>query len=152
MNKRWVSLLGIMVAACLWFGGLALFELVGYFRLPAHTKAQIETWEVEERSSKFFLVATYFFEVKGEKYAGRCSLKEPAFLNRFSAEAELKRWESYRWSVWYNPKSPKISSLQKLFPYKRLTYALISFSLLGYFLLFPTLHRQTFSRTILKNI
>ncbi len=149
MNKKWLALLVVAGAVFLWFGGLTLFELWGYFRLPAHTKATIERWEIEEQSSKFFLVANYFYEIEGEKYTGSCRIKEPKFLNRFAAEDELKQWQRYDWSVWYNPHAPKISSLQKLFPYKHLIYALCSFGLLVYFFL---LQRQTLSSAILKKI
>jgi uncharacterized protein DUF3592 len=141
MSIKWFAILAVAGGVVLWFGGMACFELWGYFRLKSFAPAQVERWEIKESSAKYFLEGTYKYEVDGKLYEGRSRLKEPSFLNRLSAEEELKRWEGVRWSVWYNPSAPQVSSLQKLFPYKRVIYAVLSLGLFVYFLLFPRLDR-----------
>ena len=137
----------------LWFGGKAAFELWNYFELQDHTQAEISSLKIEEKSaSKFLIAAVYTYEWKGKIYHGNTLFKEPAFLNRLSAEDELRSWKNYRWAAWFNPSKPENSSLQKLFPYKDATYGLISLGVFLYFLLFTPLYRQTFSRASLKKI
>jgi hypothetical protein len=135
------------------FGGKAAVGLWNYFELREHTQAEIHSWQIEEKnSSKFLIAAGYTFSREGKVYQARTLFKEPAFLNRLSAEDELKSWKNYRWAAWFNPSKPENSSLQKLFPYKDAAYGLISLGVFLYFLLFTPLYRQTFSRASLKKI
>lgn len=150
MNKRWAILLILIAGAALWFTTFALIDLWGYLRLKQHAPAHIQEWAVEGSGSKFFIKAAYSFESKNRKYEGACVLKEPQFLNKIAAETELKRWEQCAWSVWYDPSAPHFSSLQKLFPYKRVFNAAVCLALLGYFSFLY--HQQAFSSRSLKKI
>lgn len=142
LKKKWVVFPQLLaVIATLWFGGGALVDLWRYSQLKVHTHAEILKWEVQEKGSKYFVAATYFFEVGEKRYEQRFCFTQPIFLNYFSAEAELQQWQKYSWSVWYNPKAPHVSALQKLFPSKRVSYALVSLGICLYFLFFPAIQR-----------
>lgn len=146
MNIKWAVLLVVATGAALWFSATCAVDLWGYFRLRAHAPAHIERWEVEESSSKFFVVGHYTFSVAGKTYQGNARV-HPPFLNRLTAEEEAGTWHKYQWRCWYDPHKPTFSSLQKLFPYKKTVYALMTVGLTLYFYLLP---RQAFSRAIFK--
>ena len=128
------ALLIFAAAPFLWFGGKGLASWLGYARLTEYAPASVQSWEVKEKGSKYLLVARYTFEVQGKTYEGTCQFREPIFLNRLSAEQERDAWGNRPWFVWYSPSSPQFSSLQKLFPYKSLSYALVSFCVLMFFI------------------
>lgn len=117
----------------LWFGGKAIFELLSYARLSEYAPVLVENWEVEKQGSSYRLLANYIFEIKGKKYEGSYLFKEPVFLNQFSAEDEKNLWKASSWYAWYSPRNPQFSSLQKLFPYKSCSYAIVTFFVLIFF-------------------
>jgi hypothetical protein len=150
MKSRWIFLV-LGTLSFLWFGGKGFLEFWKYARLKEHTRASIIEWDVVEgKSSQSYLVAKYSYEVQGKKYEDRCRLISPIFLNKLSAETELKTWSGWQWSAWYDPSAPQFSSLQKIFPYRQVTYGAISLGVLLYFVLFFGFQPQNFSSIILK--
>jgi len=120
--------------AFLWFGGKSSLELWRYSHLTQLSKAEVTAWSVEKNgSSKFALKASYIFEVEGKKLSGETTFKNPFFLNPESAKAEGKKWACQSWSTWYSPTRPSFSSLERIFPYKSLLQAIISFVVFIYF-------------------
>ncbi len=131
-----ILLLVISGGIALWFLGSAAWDLWTYTRAGSKAEAHIEKWDVEEMgSSAFAISASYYFEAKGKKFQGKTLFKEPRYLNRLSAEGDLKKWEAQRWEAWYDPASPGFSTLQKLFPYKRIWHALLTLGVFLYFLI-----------------
>lgn len=134
MNKGWITLLAITLIITLYFlirAGSGIWE---YIHLRERSKAAIEEWSVIELgSSKFNVQATYSYEVNKNLYKGTTQFKRPIFLNRYAAEAEIKEWSGFDWSVWYDPHHPQESHLQRIFPFKDFFYSLVCLAVLVYF-------------------
>jgi hypothetical protein len=121
------NILLILTGSCaLWFCAKSGYGAWNYLHLNALTSAQIEQWSVEDSGSYARIAASYSYEVEGKRYTGKTIFKEPEFLNRLSAENQLKSWEQHHYQAWYSSFFPGSSSLQKIFPYKSTVYALIS--------------------------
>jgi len=121
-------------AAALWFTGNALLDLWRYFRLGAVAVAEVTDWRVQEiSSSEFGLEATYNYQVDGKLYSAKVLVKQPVYLNPYSAEKDLQKRKQQSWKTWYDPKSPSFSSLQKLFPLNYCMQAALSLVVFFYF-------------------
>ena len=139
MKKMWFIL--ILASGCIatWFAGKAFFDLFQYSLLNASTEAKIHKWEVNEiGSSTFGVVAHYAYRIGDQRYESRSMLKEPYFLNKISAENEIKKFSTRTWKVWYNKRDPGRSSLQKIFPFKKLFYSLLALGVFIYFCILKT--------------
>ncbi len=118
----------------LWIGGKFVYHLYEYFNLTQTEVAQVRNWSVEEiKSGKFALIADYSFEKKGTTYTKHFQFKNPIYTNPYIAEDHIAKWKKERWQVWYNPKNPSESSLQKIFPFKEGIHLLLCIGVLLYF-------------------
>lgn len=133
MSKIGKLILILSGAISLWFSGKALHGAWFYSRLSMVVPAQIHRWEVR-KEGRHRLWASYVYEVQGKLYTGETLFKDPAHLNALAAESDLKKWKEESWAAWVDPKVPSRSSLQRLFPWKSLIYALMSWGVSGYFL------------------
>jgi hypothetical protein len=126
-------LFAIIGACVVWLGSVAGIALLDYYRLSSSAEAQITDWSVaEESESEVYLAATYVYVVDGKSYEGKTIFQEPRFLNRFSAEEQLKGWQGLRYKVWYAAGKPELSSLQRLFPLKKSVYAFLALGVFGF--------------------
>lgn len=149
VNKLWWVLVFISGGIALWFAIEALIGMWNYHKLDRQTPAQIEIFTVVEKSSSKYLVnAKYIYQVDNLYLRGETLFVEPVYLNRISAEEDLKKWKEFKWEVWYNSNRPIESSLQKVFPFRTCLYALLT---LGVFIYFLVLRYFTFSRSMWKN-
>lgn len=133
-NKVWLAFLSFLGAIVLWFMILAARDVYTYLSLSAHTQALEMVWSVEQRASdKFVLAAKYLYAVDGLTLASEDSFATPFFLNPWSAEKALLEFSSKKWMVWYSPRNPLHTSLQKHFPWKSTISAGLLLAVLGYF-------------------
>ena len=131
----------IVGLAALWFCSIAGGGLYSYARLDRQAPAKITHWELIEYSpSKVALEASYTFLVEGQEWQGQSIFSKPYYLNLPSAKSALEQKSHESWSVWYNHRNPKTSSLERLFPYKNCFNALITLGVLGYFWILKTRH------------
>jgi hypothetical protein len=134
MMRLWAFLFALAGALALWFSGMALYEVWGYCRLAARAPGTVEHWEVVERSSSSFAIrASYLFRVCGQERRGETLFREPYYLNPMSAACAVEQLQSRPWEVWFCPKDPSLSSLQRFFPWKKVIHALIVTGVACYF-------------------
>ena len=129
---KWL-LLFLALFAC-FFTYSAATSFAAYSRLKAQTPAQITAWRVVPKgSSAFAIEATYTFEIEGKTFQGKTFFAKPYHLNLSSAERQIKLFSERNWSVWYSPKNPKVSALERVFPMKKIVYAIVVLGVCGYF-------------------
>jgi hypothetical protein len=119
----------------LYFIATALVPLYGYYKLQITAPATLHDWRVIQKSSSAFAIeAVYTFEAQGKPFSHQTIFSKPYYLNQLSAERQIKIFSTQPWSVWYDAHNPTYSSLEKVFPMKKIIYALISVGVFGYFL------------------
>ena len=137
MMKSWfkfnlLTLVGALLTLIL--GSSALSHYYQFLRLAAQTEAKIEQFKVVKKSSSSYPIRGYYlFDFQGKTYHGSSLLLPPYHLNRLSAETAITQLEKKKWVVWFDPKNPAISTLQKALPAKKIIYALIALGVTIYF-------------------
>ena len=115
-------------------GSMTMAALYSYFRLTAATEATIDHWKaVKKSSSSYPIRGSYHFEFQGKTYQGSSILSPPHNLNRPSAEKAIHNLGGKSCKIWFDPHNPNISSLEKMFPTKKIIYTLIAFGITLYF-------------------
>jgi len=131
----WIALLLCSGGLGCWFLGKGCFASWDFYQLNTSAFAEKTSWEIIElSSSKYILKATYLFRVKEQEYQGKRLFISHPILNRYAAETTIKEISCRNWRVWFNAKNPSLSSLDKQFPYKDFTYALLCLGVFTYFL------------------
>jgi hypothetical protein len=134
LHRLWVVLLVISGGIVVWFSSIAAGGMWKYFRLNAQVPVKILKWEVQElSSSRFALEAHYRYDVRDVPYEGKTVFESPQFLNRFAAENYMKIHGSKWWQTWYSASRPGYSSLEKKFPKKECSQALLTLGVFVYF-------------------
>jgi hypothetical protein len=134
MQIFWKILLGVAALSTLWFGKESAQAVWTYRLLKESGPGKISSWDIQELSpSKFALKAFYTYSVEGKEYTGETLFHSFYLPNVYAAESEIDHLNKRSWKVWYSPKNPSLSSLEKSFPYKAVTYLTISFFILIYF-------------------
>ena len=105
-----------------------------YFPKTAQAGAIISRWEVKEMGGEFALKAIYSFEIQGKIWNGVSVLAKPWYWNEPAAVASLKTIAQEKWEVWFDPKNPAHSSLQKTFPTGLLCRTILCFVIFIYFI------------------
>lgn len=134
-NPIWLGLLSAVLLAAVWFVGKASWQYYRYTSLSEKTRPRQVVLSVKEKSKNYFYPkARYSFEVKGKKYQGVQGLPNLKYFRKKFLEKDLpKITEEEDWFVWYSPKNPGWSSLERAFPYKDIFYAFIMIGLVCYF-------------------
>jgi hypothetical protein len=115
-------------------GSIALASLYTHFTLSMRTEAVVDHWKVIRKSSSSFpFRGSYHFEFQGKIYQGSSVLPPPYHLNRPSAERAMGPLQKKKWFVWFDPRKPSVSSLEKAFPTKKIVYALVALGVTLYF-------------------
>lgn len=109
-------------------------DAISYFSLQNEGKAQISQWEILPIKDQFAIKAKFEFESQGKIYQGESILSPPFYLNETSALLSLKEKAKLSWNVWYNPKNPSFSALEKSFPWGLLIRAAICYGVIVYFI------------------
>lgn len=130
----WKILFTLTGMLSLWFAVLFIKVFIQYIQVDSYTRAKIEKWEIEEASeSKFFLKAHYTYAAQGRTYSRAHSFLSAPFPNEFTAGEALKEWEKKPWKAWYSKRSPKLATLQKIFPLRAFIHAVLSLGICLYF-------------------
>ncbi|MCH9608462.1 MAG: hypothetical protein S4CHLAM45_10380 [Chlamydiales bacterium] len=133
-NGIFLGFLLLLVGTTIWFGARAYIAVSNYTKLNTHAMASVEKMEiVEGKGDRYQLIANYFFESKEGLQQG-VGVVGPLYKNPWSAEKGLQKFEGRTWQVWYDEEHPFNSTLNKQFPTKRVTTAVILFGLFLYFL------------------
>lgn len=131
-----ILLLAVTGGIFFWFFGQASMESWKCLRLDAKVSAENVKWEIKElNSSHYVLVAHYRYVVNGRALSGQTQFSTPFYLNYYAAQSELKVRQIKPSLVWYRERNPTFSSLDKRFPKKEFTYALLAAGVFFYFYL-----------------
>ena len=134
MNKFWLTLVVISSGITIWFASIAMMGLWKYSRLDSRAIAKVLEWRVNQKSSSQFAIeATYLFKVSDTSYESKIIFTKPYFLNEPSAQYAIKEIKDKPWAAWYNKKNPKVSSLQKIFPFQACIQAFLTLCVSLYF-------------------
>lgn len=138
MRKVFFTLLiGASFAFASYFSFRALQETVRYFSLQQEARAQIVRWEIREVDGKFPISAFYQFEYQGKSWSGFTRLSPPWNLNEPAAVQDLQKNQMQKkWTVWFDPKDPTHSSLEKKIPTNWIIRTILSVAVVVYFLIF----------------
>ncbi len=107
-------------------------DFLHFSSLKSRACAQISQWEIVNIKGLYGLKAEYSFQFQEKTWRGSSVLNPPYHLNDMAALLALKDRAKESWAVWYNPRNPSSSSLEKAFPYGLLFRALISTGVLIY--------------------
>lgn len=135
MNKLFVLLLSLALLVSFWFSFKAAVALKDYASLGASAKATVLEWQVKELPSSFLVEARYAYVINGQSFEAISILSKAPFPNSYAASAAIEQLSKEPWTVWYNKKNPKVSSLQKLFPFKACIHAILTIAVGIYFFL-----------------
>jgi hypothetical protein len=134
-NTTWLALLVTLSLIVLWYSGKFLYLYYDYTVLSARTPAVAMQWSVEPHTNEeYFLKADYVFKASDKEYKGESVLKDHGFWNNYAAQQAIGDYSKKKWGVWYNPRNPDHSSLQKNFPLKECVSAAIMWAIVFYFL------------------
>ena len=129
-----IVLLVITGSIACWFISQAVKGSFTYIQLNTQTPAEHLKWEIKMLSASHYkLSANYRYSVDGQEFNGQTTFSSPAYLNYYAAENDLKTKQNNAYTVWFHAKDPTISSLQKRFPKKESTNALLTLGVFIYF-------------------
>ena len=120
----------ITAGIALWIGGQFFYNLNEYFQLSATAPVVLDQWNVKElKSGKFSINVNYQFEWKGQTIHGVYDFPKPIYQNPYIASEHISEWKEKSWTIWFNPKKPTVTSLQKKFPTNIFIFSAIFLSL-----------------------
>ena len=129
-----IALLVITGSIACWFILQAARGGFAYIQLNVQVPAEQLKWEIKMISASHYkLSAAYRYLVDGQEFNGQTTFSSPVYLNYYVAENDLKTKQNNGYTVWYHSKNPSISSLQKRFPKKESTNALLTLGVFIYF-------------------
>ena len=133
-NSAWLCFLAFIFVITFTYTGKTLIQSYHYLQLSSETEASATAWSIhKEADDEFIPLAKYTFQVRDNFYDGETLLIEETTNNPWAAEESLKPLAAKKHHVWYSPKDPAISSLQKKFPLKECIYAGILWAISIYF-------------------
>lgn len=146
MSKAlWNFLLILTGGLALWRGAMAGWDLWQYGRLEMDVPVREASFVVVPKGSKYGLEGSYSYVYQGQEFAGKAFLSGPYYLNRSSAEMEIRRMDGMSWVVWIDAKKPTVSSLERNFPYREIFYAICLFGIFLYFSCLAHFRNQFYS-------
>lgn len=134
-NQIWLAFLATVALAAIWFTANLAFVSWNYYNLKESTNADSIEYSIERISSeKYLLKGDYTYTHDGKNYSSSSILSEPVWRNSWSAKEALEYFPKKEKSLWFDPKNPHESALEKKFPYKEGIYAALVWGILIYFI------------------
>lgn len=134
-NPLWLIFLGLIFIVTLFYTATTTQSAYDYLQLNMQTPSLKTEWKVKKlKSDLFILVASYHYQVQDKSYQGKTIFNQNRHRNSWAAEQKLAEFSNKQFSVWYNSKKPTRSTLQKVFPTKKVISTVILWALLLYFL------------------
>ncbi|MGA8164378.1 MAG: hypothetical protein WB791_05045 [Waddliaceae bacterium] len=133
-NQVWLVFLAIMAVIVLGFTGKTGYRWRQYVVQNFHTMPSDLQWSIKEKSSgRYFLRASYWYQVKGKGYEGKTDVFQPLFRNPEAAQKMIADNSKKQWTVWYHPQHPDRSTIVKQYPLKLTIYTVILWGIMMYF-------------------
>lgn len=134
-NLLWLTFLGSIIVVTLWFCGIAALELYKYSMLKNQAPVKTIFWTVKTIDEDLYHPhAEYSYLVKEKEYKTEETVKNLYYRNKSAAEEGVENLNQKQWEVWYDPKYPSYSSLDKSFPLKETLSAGVLIGVTLYFL------------------
>lgn len=130
---RWIVL--IVIGVALFFSCRFALAWAGYSALSGKAEGQVMEWEVLDRGARSAVRAKYSFEVGGKRYVGGYTFARD-YWNEGVAAGALVELSKRAGTVFYDPKAPDCSALEREFPLGLLVRTTVCYVILGYFLFF----------------
>lgn len=143
----WKILLIVVGALAVWRGAGATCSLWDYLRLGPEVSAQVSSWELLPKGSKYALEAAFTYSYRGRDFTTQTVFSKPYFLNRASAEEHIQNVSGMSWTAWVDPAHPEHASLERIFPLRELIYALCLVAIFLYFV-YLRFHLELLSRSM----
>jgi hypothetical protein len=134
MTQRRTSLLFFLgiCAISLYFAGNLSIALYQYFSLKMEAKAQILEWETLPKKDRVAIKTRYQFKYQDKIIRGEFTFP-PRYLNEYAALEAIQIKAKEEQTVWFNPRHPKSSALQKNFPTSLTFKTIICIAVIIYF-------------------
>src|SRR5262245_5443397 len=112
-NPFFLTLLGVIALAGIWYTGVAGYRYYRYVTLTEKAPLTSIAWSVEEEASDSYRIqAHYQFVASGKTYEGKYQFRKN-YLNAWAAQQDIKHYETMKWVAWHQPSNPHHSALQK---------------------------------------
>ncbi len=139
-NPFYLGLLGVFAFMALWYSGKCVYYYYKYETLTAQTHPAHIDWSVKTIPGKFYFFeeeyqvqAHYAYAIQEKTYQGFTVLTDTKYLNPWGAEQKIAALSKEPVPLWYNPRRPYDSTLQKYFPLKECISTALLWGLLFYF-------------------
>lgn len=143
----WKILFLVIGALALWRTTTATIDLWQYHRLGPEVTAQVTSWELLPKRSKYALEASFTYDYRGKSYNSKTVFSKPYYLNRGSAEEQIQKMSGMKWNAYVDAGHPHYASLEKNFPLKESIYALCLIGILLYFV-YIRFHLELLNRSM----
>ena len=129
----WLIFLGAISCSVILYTGHTFYLVWRHYSLNEQTLTKSMEWDVVSNSDDDFVPRVmYSYEVDQKLYQGQ-EFWNTHYLNDWAAKESINRLNKKPLVVWYDFDHPKISSLQKKFPYKESFYTVFLWMLGFYF-------------------
>lgn len=134
-NFWWRLFLGVVVLLTIGYTAQAFYKYYVFSALSNVVQADQLEWKIDQRGESDFLIeATYHYHVQGVVYEGKSTWEEKKLLNLYAAQKAIEDAKGETWDVWYNPKDPSWSVLQRYFPIKEILSTFLLWGIVLYFI------------------
>jgi hypothetical protein len=122
----------LVTALCLYIVFLGIYSypvIKALYRnafLTAEASPKVMDWSVRKLDSETWAIGLkYKFAAAGQSYENEEIFQGETFKNPYKAQDSLQVLKEKTWTVWYMPKHPSFSTVERYFPLKRTVYAAI---------------------------
>ncbi len=134
-NIWWRLFLCLVAVLTIGYSAHALYKYYVYTALSSVVQADQLDWHIDQRGeSEFLIEATYHYHVKEVVYTGKSAWEGRKLLNLYAAQQAIEDAKEELWDVWYSPKDPSWSSLQRDFPLKEIFSSFLLWGITLYFI------------------
>lgn len=133
-NQVWYALLTTIFLAAIWYSIDSGYSLYQYSTKSSTAPPQNIQWSVKAKASDYYIiVADYSYKVQGKPIEGRSVFDAKGFKNIPAANHAIEVFSKKKWTVWFSPKNPQNSTINRFFPLKSCIYTAILWAILFYF-------------------
>lgn len=151
MTKCVVGILSLCLAFLLIFSIPAIKALYRNAFLTQEAPATEMKWSLRKTGAEEWGIGVeYKYNVDGVAYQGEEIFEGERFKNPYKAESRIKELEAAKWPVWYMPKNPSWSTVEKYFPTKRVVYTALLALVFGWGLYIGRMFVQSISNDLRK--
>ena len=135
-NLAWPIFLSIISILVVVFTSLLSIDLYRYRQLKSNVIAkELEGSVYKIGSNQYKIEVEYLYDIQGREYSKQQVIKKLTYKNVWLANQAIDALKENEINVWYNPHEPKMGTIEKSFPYRRLLSTIVLFGIFLYFCL-----------------